>query len=185
MNDAKTFTKILLAAIGLFFLIPVVPQLFSLISILFVSFSWQSFAVMLISMLICGVFILLIWYFFFYLREWFAEKIVAVPTSSKFVGELPWFPVAMRLACVFAGLYCLSRAVFNLTAFIRLVQWYIERDVISNAIQSPVSEVIRLSLLLVIGIYLVCGAPHFVRWQVWKTTEQCRKFESSESASGS
>jgi len=29
--------------------------------------------------------------------------------------------------------------------------------------------------MLTIGIYLVCGAPHFVRWQVKKTLEQCKQ----------
>lgn len=182
MNEVKTFTKILLAAIGVFFLVQIIPQLLSPIFILFTSFSWQSFLIVLISIFICGVFVLLIWYFFFYLREWFAEKIVAASTSIESTGQILWFPAAMRLACVFAGLYCLSRAVFNLISFIRLARWVIERDVISKTIQSPVTEVIRLSLLLVIGIYLVCGAPHFVRWQVKKTIEQCGKLKSAESS---
>ena len=29
------------------------------------------------------------------------------------------------------------------------------------------------AIRLAAGIYLVCGAPHFVRWQVKKTMEQC------------
>jgi hypothetical protein len=33
-------------------------------------------------------------------------------------------------------------------------------------------------VLLAMGIYLICGAPHFVRWQVKKTVEQCRKLEN-------
>lgn len=183
MNNAKTFTRILLAAIGIFFLVQTIPQLLSPISILFVSFSWQSFAAILLSISICGALVLLIWYFFFHSGEWFAEKIVAASTSSEFTGQLHWFPVAMRLACTFAGLYCLSKAVFYLMTLIRLVQWYIERGITINIVESPFSEVIPLLLLLVIGIYLLCGAPHFVRWQVKKTIEQCRKLESSQSNS--
>ena len=30
-------------------------------------------------------------------------------------------------------------------------------------------------LMLTIGIYLACGAPHFVRWHVRKTIEQYKQ----------
>jgi len=29
--------------------------------------------------------------------------------------------------------------------------------------------------MLTASVYLLCGAPHFVRWQVKKTIEQCKE----------
>jgi hypothetical protein len=41
-------------------------------------------------------------------------------------------------------------------------------------------EVVKCVLMLGMGIYLVCGAPGFVRWQVKKTLKQCGKIEEQQ-----
>jgi hypothetical protein len=49
--------------------------------------------------------------------------------------------------------------------------------------QSPmlIKEIAKCIVLLVIGIYLACGAPGFVRWQVKRTLKQCGKIEEQQS----
>ncbi len=34
--------------------------------------------------------------------------------------------------------------------------------------------------VLAIAAYLICGAPHFVKWQVKKTLQQCSDTERTE-----
>jgi hypothetical protein len=183
MNDTKNFAKIILAAICLFFLVKLIPQLAYPVYFLFASFSWQSLGITFISVVICGIYLFLIWYFLFYRRDGLADKIISSSTSTRngFDKEIPWFPLAVRLSCIFAGLYLMSTVLYNLMRFLTLLRWYVERDLFSNSAQSPLPEIFRLTIIFAVGIYLLFGAPHFVRWQVKKTLEQCREFENSGS----
>jgi len=183
MDNIKNIARIILAAIGIYFLIQLIPQPFYMIGGLGRPFSWESVWTLFLWFAVFGISILLIWYFFFYLRDWLAEKIVGRAATCEYIGEVAWFPAALRLVCIFAGVYCLYIALWNLTQIIRLLQWYVERDVLIKTNQSPLADVFRLLLLVVVGVYLVWGAPHFVRWQVRKTLEQCRKLDNPDSAS--
>jgi hypothetical protein len=179
MNNTKALTKVLLAAMGIFFLIKTIPQIISSAIAVVIHPSLKYLWLVLIGLLITSAAIFLLWYFFFHRREWLAEKIVGPGTNYEPGSHAPWFPPALRLSCIFAGLYCLYSAAWHVTQIINLLSWYVERGVTSRTVQSPLSEVVGLSLILAAGIYLLCGAPHFVRWQVKKTFEQCRSTENS------
>ncbi len=179
MNNTKTFAKIILAAIGIYFLIQLIFQSFYPIAIQVTSFSRESFWLMCGSIFISAIAILLVWYFFFYLRDWLAEKIVGTSTGYEPHEQINWFPLAMRLSCVFAGLYCLYNAMWKLMRIIHLLRLYVGRENSFMTNQSGLAEIINFSLFLAVGVYFLCGAPHFVRWQVRKTLEQCKTMEES------
>lgn len=183
MNNTKAFTKIILAAIGIFFIIKIIPMVIQSVAIAASSHSWESLWLILIGIFITSVAILLLWYFFFCLRDWLAEKIVGSTRTFEQDERISWFPVGLRLACIFAGLYCLRTVLYILPLFVHFLQYYRKENIrmgLSGALQS---ELIQLPLVIVIGVYLLCGAPHFVRWQVRKTLEQCHKLDNAGSAS--
>lgn len=179
MNNAKTFAKIILASMGIFFILKLIPHVFQVVMLMNIS---KSLWPLLMSLFIIIIIILLLWYFFFHLRDWLAEKIIGVPTGYEFDEQANWFPAALRLICIFVGLYCLYNVVWNLTQILYYLQWHVERGVISKFSQSPLKEIIHMAIMFAAGIYFVYGAPHFVRWQVRKTIEQCKKLQNSESA---
>ena len=45
-----------------------------------------------------------------------------------------------------------------------------------KVISDEVWQLLGLALLLLLGIYLLCGAPQFVRWQTAKTLAFCKQF---------
>jgi hypothetical protein len=182
MNNTKTFAKIILAAIGIYFLIQLIPQSVYPVVIMTNSFSWESFWLLLGGLFISGITILLIWYFFFYLRDWLSERIVGDSTTCNSTETFPWFPAALRLTCIFAGAYCLFKASFLLVQITQILVQYAEHGRVGYK-WFVSSALFQMPVLLVAGIYLICGAPHFVRWQVKKTLEQCSKLENDKSAS--
>jgi hypothetical protein len=82
-----------------------------------------------------------------------------------------WLPTALRLICMGAGFLYLSSFLTGLSHAIQL--WIaLQRRAGIQAGQAPVMTVnfIAWALLLPLAIYLLCGAPHFVRWQVHRMT---------------
>ncbi|MFA5554762.1 MAG: hypothetical protein WCZ89_09875 [Phycisphaerae bacterium] len=180
MSYAKVVAKIILAAMGIYFIIRLIPQVFQVAILISTSlFSWKSLWPLLVGLFMIPIIILLIWYFFFYLRDWLAEKIVGIPTGYESEEQVNWFPAALRLCCMFAGLYCLVTTVSRWTIFLYVLRQYTEVGTIPRSI---IYEILNILLTASVGIYFIFGAPHFVQWQVKKTIEQCKKLENSESA---
>ena len=185
MNSTKKFTRIILTAIGIFYIIKIIPAIIQTTAFAIYSRTRESLWSVSIGILLTAIAILLLWYFFFYLRDWLAEKIIGRNTTDESDRQVAWFPAALRLSCVFAGLYCFFTAVLMLLQQLSIYFLYAGQNLSRTPVVFDIIKIIELILLFAGSVYLVLGAPHFVRWQVWKTTEQCRKFESSESASGS
>ncbi len=180
MNYTKNFTRIILAAIGIFYIIKIIPSIIQAAAIAIAYHSQESFWSVLIGLLLISIAIFLLWYFFFHLRDWLTEKIIGRSTTDETAGQVAWFPAALRLSCIFAGLYCLVSALYRLIIALEVfgnrALGYRESGFASLSWANLIQPIIILAL----GVYLLFGAPHFVRWQVKKTLEQCRKLEDSE-----
>lgn len=175
MDNTKAFAKVILAAIGIFYIVKIVPMTIQSVVVAISSRSLKSSWPILVSLFIISAAVFFLWYFFCYRRSWLAEKIIGTAGEYETEGEIPWFPAALRLVCIFAGLYCFCMVLKMLSMYLQYFRHF-ARDFV-------IYRIIELPLLLIVGIYLVCGAPHFVRWQVKKTLEQCRKLENDKSAS--
>ena len=108
-------------------------------------------------------------------RDKWAEKIIGTADLPDPRAQIQWLPVAFRLVSVAAGLLCLYRLVIAII-------WAVQRYSMAKAITPQylpkvftVEQILGWLILLVIGIYLLCGAPHFVRWQLKKTLAQCKQ----------
>lgn len=125
--------------------------------------------VVYIVLLLGGVYLL------FRFADYFSAKIVAtVPADDT---QISWLSAAFRLICVTAGLLFLYWTGFSGFATLTIHSYY-------NSGQSGLwykAEIVKFVVLLILSIYLACGAPGFVRWQVKRTLRQCGKFEEQKS----
>ena len=107
-----------------------------------------------------------------YRRNKFVDKIVGVEETASPQSQIDWIGFSYRLVSVIAGLYCFYRAAnyVSMLSMNIILKSRMAKNVLS--IDSQIySYSIILVVLLAAGVYLLCGAPHFVRWQVKKTKE--------------
>jgi hypothetical protein len=101
-----------------------------------------------------------------------------IPAQTEPAAPTNWIYFAYRLACFIVGLLLCYKFLIAVPSEVLRIPYYL-----SGAHESGFSILIKLFgvlLLLPAGIYLLCGAPHFVRWQVSKTLEMCKEYEHLE-----
>jgi len=76
-------------------------------------------------------------------------------------------PAAFRIACLLGGFAFLYRMVNAITSSLG----YLIAKGSRQGVIHQWSHTVTALVILAIGIYLLCGAPHFVRWHVKKTLE--------------
>jgi len=190
MNKMHTLARIILSAIGIFFAIRLLSQLPYAIFMFYSKPSWETAASSLLSLLLTAGLIALLLYFFFYKNECLAKKIVGSeqlpePCPPNSLGrradsQIQWLPVALRLICVAGGIYFLSTVLWQTTYVIsQLAAFksyaYTNYKVIYTYSPFNYQSLLPWIIMLICGVYLLCGAPHFVRWQVKKTLQLCKQ----------
>ena len=120
-------------------------------------------------------------YVLIYHRDKWARNIVGTADLPNPDVQIQWLPVAFRLIAVVAGLFCLYRLVAKIILVVLRLAMAKGPSSSPGYVQYFTSKILTVEqmldwlILLVIGIYFLCGAPHFVRWQVKKTIEQCKQ----------
>jgi len=175
MNRIHSFAKVALAAIGIFFALRIAPQLLTVFMIVKMSPSVMSYWVAAAWAAALGLCIVILLYVFVYKREQLAKRIAGEDDLNKQDSQMHWLPVAFRLVCIAGGLYGLYLVLFQVPYFIIQYISYTHSQLTTVYGQWITERVLSLLIVLAIAIYLLCGAPHFVRWQVKKTLEQCKK----------
>lgn len=124
-------------------------------------------------------------YLLIYYRDKWARYIVGTADLPDPDVQIQWLPVAFRLVAVVAGLFCLYRLVVNIISVVLRLAMAKGQSSSPGYVQYVTSKVLNFEqilgwlILLVIGVYFLCGAPHFVRWQVKKTLEQSKQPHTS------
>ncbi|UCF16482.1 MAG: hypothetical protein JSW59_03295 [Phycisphaerales bacterium] len=182
MNKMHSLARIVVVAMGLFFILKLIEFVVMFTTtLIFMCFKdpsrpvWEVITVLISSLfsVICtGV----LCYVCLFRHEQLAGRIIGTIEPVERDSQIDWLPVAFRLACVVAGLYLLYTVLWGTLSQIHLYFYSKSQsfDPIGRLINSE--SLLRLFVPLPIGIYLVCGAPHFVRWHVKKTIEQCRLY---------
>jgi hypothetical protein len=145
--------------------------------------SFKMLGMAIISVGIGGFCLAAVCYLFLYKREQLAIKIVGADKIPEPDSQVKWLPVAFKLISISAGLYCLHAVLWQITdTFIRYAMFKVRSvpgyKTIYTGYAGPalnIEKVLVWLIMLTIGIYLVCGAPHFVRWHVRKALEQCKQ----------
>jgi hypothetical protein len=177
MNKMHTLTKIILSATGIFFAIRLLSQLPLAISYFFSKPSWETAGSLSFAILVTVGLIFVLLYLFFYKSDSLAKKIVGSEQLPEPDSQIQWLPIALRLICITGGIYLLSIVIWQAEAV--LDQFAVRKmearaHAIYTALLFTYRSVLPWVTMLICSIYLLCGAPHFVRWQVKKTLQQCK-----------
>ena len=174
MNKMHTLTKIALSAIAIFFTIRLLSQLPIPIFWLFSKPSWETAGSSFLSLLVIVGAVAVLVYLFIYKRDNIAKKIVGPEQLPEPDSQIQWLPVAFRLICIAGGIYFVNTVLWHATYVIN--QLAIIKAANGYTTYTPFNSrsILPWIIMLICGIYLLCGAPHFVRWQVKKTLEQCK-----------
>lgn len=185
MNKMHTLTKIILSAIGIFFTIRWLSQSTIPIYYIYSNPSWETAGSFFLSLLVVAGVVALLLYLFIYKRESLAQKIVGLEQLPEPDSQIQWLPVALRLICIAGGIYFLSTVLWHTTRVINQLALFKSHTYSVNGTTYTRSytgfapfnfrNLLPWIIMLICGIYLLCGAPHFVRWQVKKTLQQCKK----------
>jgi hypothetical protein len=180
MNDMRALTKIILGTLGIFLLIQMIPLFTNVMAMAFGASSQTLSGYYVFSFL--GV--ILLWAFlilsvFLFKRDravrWITKDI---PAQTEPAAATNWIYFAYRLVCFIVGLLLCYRFLMAVPNVVVRIPYYLR-----GAQESGFSILLQsfgVLLLLPAGIYLLCGAPHFVRWQVSKTLELCKEYEHLE-----
>lgn len=102
-------------------------------------------------------------------RDKIAIKIAGIEEIENVDAQVKWVPFSYRLISIAAGMYFFVRAAEYMP---RLLGNFIsERGY--KAGFGNYGTITSVFIFMILGTYLLCGAPHFVRWQARKTMESC------------
>jgi len=135
----------------------------------------------LLSPVFTMIYAALIIYLLIYKADFFAGKIVG--SQQRQQTQIWWLPFAFRLTAVFAGILYLYWVVPTMISTIHSYIMAVHYDFEDISSYLSWNRILSWVILLAIGVYLLCGAPHFVRWQVKKTLEQCKKSDELQESS--
>ena len=167
MNKMHSLAKIVLTGIALYIAFYLFQALLFGFSMFFIQgYNTGTPATIIISLLFIGLFLGVVIYLFVKLDK-IAEKIVGKDELREPETQIQWLPLAFRLTAITAGFYCLFIIITRVAVLIRT--YSLSRRFGSYGY---IEHIISILILLAIAIYLLCGAPHFVRWHVKKAIEQ-------------
>jgi hypothetical protein len=178
-NELRVIARIVLIGAGLYVLLQIALSILVTLPIMLTVASADVINAMTITaMAIYIVLALAAVYFLVRIADRIASRIVESEQVDD--TQISCLAVAFRLVCVTAGVLFIYWTIFGSIA---TISFYISAK-LSNQMTSMYHqlwpEVVKCVLMLGMGIYLVCGAPGFVRWQVKKTLKQCGKIEEQQ-----
>jgi len=159
------------------------------------SFNFPSCLIGILCFAVFTVFIAVITFFLIFNNDSLARKMAGPDDQLNPTTKALWLAASLRLASVFCGLILLSTSIPTirnvLLVPIRIGPLINENflfDSFPKSLLLPFPKwcaIIYNFLKLTLAVYLLCGAPHFVRWQSRHSIVQCqtntKKTESENS----
>jgi hypothetical protein len=174
----------MLIGVGLYVFLQTLMTFLSSIAMMpFVESPKTQIPILLIAVAIYLVITLAVVYVLFRCEKFFSAKIVNFESSDD--TQVFWLAAAFRLVCVISGVLFLY---WSIPSLIFAVYNYIMNMNMNNepgqkyiyiGMSSKIS-IAQYVILLGLSIYLACGAPGFVQWQVRRTLKQCGKIEEQQ-----
>ena len=189
MNKMHQAAKIAFATLAIYLVIKLLPSFIMGGNAIYMNRSLSNFLPFLFSFGITILYVWLLIHFLIIKRDKLAVKIVGetdLPTPDNYFA---WIPFAYRLACMTAGLFFLYYIVWDIAAAMSryiMIKSSTPEMGTRQMFSGGFSHINISSLIMLpIAIYLLCGAPHFVRWQVKKTLAICSEFSENEAGTKS
>lgn len=181
MNDLHKLARIILVGLGIYVLIRHAIGVIAVLPYLFYGGSpLRGYAVgQLVSFALFAVCSGLVVYALIWKADSLSMKVTGIYESDQ--AEVWWLPFAFRLASVCAGILLLSWSISALTSIIATYVQMADPRFVNRSM--PWQRLVGWIIQLPLAIYLLCGAPHFVRWQVKKTLEHCKRLNEPDSIS--
>ncbi len=182
MNKMHTTAKIAAGITGIYLLIFTVLTLIRNLSFMFMDVgkgNMPSLMTVVISLLMTLGFAGAVFYFLIYRSDLFANKIVGKEELPDVGHAFNWFPFAIRLAVMVAGFLFLQKAISLSSNLVHYICYSFPPGA-QGGMWQVYEYAVYFLIYLAISIYLLCGAPHFVRWQVKKTLDLCKEFSEKQ-----
>jgi hypothetical protein len=183
-NELRVIARIILIGTGLYVLLQTLLTLIGgIMMIPFVESAKTQVPLFVAAVAIYLVITSAVVYILFRCERFFTAKIVDLESSDD--TQVFWLAAAFRLVCVILGVLFLYWSVPQLIATV--FNYIMNMNNKSGQTYTYMSSKITIAqyvILLGLSIYLVCGAPGFVRWQVRRTLKQCGKIEEQKPTLG-
>jgi len=178
MNKMISLAKIMFVGLAIYLCIGIARNILFAIAVILRPFSWQGLGIFIFSLCLSLVFLTAIIIMLVFKRDKWARRLIVkdIAPDQPLNTELT-LAMTFRLICVGVGLYCLMTFFWTISHLLRNILMNIKynQDLGVARYYSTSIDYIQVALLLVLAVYLLCGAPHFVRWQVKKTLELCNE----------
>lgn len=174
MSEWQWFTRIILILLALYIVVGIASQLAVIVPFaLLGSGSEMEFdGGQFVTIISQVVFIaLVVWLLIFKADKWSEMIVSPCEGEEPVLRELP-LGLAFRLVVVFGGVLYLYRLIPSLVHTVQS-RLLMRKFTASAEPLFGARDVISFAVLGAVTVYLLCGAPHFVRWHVKKTLEMC------------
>ncbi|RKY06972.1 MAG: hypothetical protein DRP65_11025 [Planctomycetota bacterium] len=187
MNKMQTIARITLAAIALYIILEFAKHIPS--SLYFIGHAGElTLTSLFMAFVATGSMIILVviiaWQLIVRGEKW-ACKIVTKAQNYEAEEKTNWLPTTYHIIAVSLGILFIWWTIpyiFQLLYYIKLAQPSSNgqyRQFYSGGYR-VLPTLVSVIGRLIISVYLLCGAPHFVRWQIKKTLELCKEFDGNE-----
>ena len=184
MNKMHIVARIVFAALAIYLLIGLIPSAIGSVALFFqasgnFSIIWCAVASVLVILLFAAA----VYYVLIHKRDVLAKRVVGDGGIAEPQTPVQWLPVAFRLICIVAGMVFLYRFVTRIHVLMQMFAYLIKADQPLRA-NWRWTRIWESVVLLPFAVYLLCGAPHFVRWHVGKTLELCGQSGDNDDSAG-
>ncbi|MCF7956326.1 MAG: hypothetical protein K9M75_11025 [Phycisphaerae bacterium] len=181
MNRMISFAKIMFAGFGLYLLIQTAQGILLSVMYLFqgLGSEWESLGVISLSLSLAIGIAAVVIVFLFVKGEAFARKVITKDIDEdKPVDIGLTLTMAFRLVSVGAGLFCLNSFVHTVSSILNRLMMSMQMSDGPDAYREIFRRAFTIDfigpvLYVLLAVYLICGAPHFVKWQVKETLNLC------------
>ena len=189
MNKMHQLAKIAFVTLAVYIILGLISTIFATVNMVIIEPSLARTVSFISMFAITVLYLLAVIYFLIIKRDKWAKMIVGETEIATPPGPAAWFPLAYRLGCMIAGFYFIfhfaSYLVREANSYVYMASHGAGHAGSTTFFSYLLQRNIAMLILLPFGIYLLCGAPHFVRWHVKKTLEICGQFaENGQNSPG-
>ena len=175
MDKMISLARIMFAGLGIYLAITICGGIIQSVIFIFNDPSLENIGNVSMMLILSIVMLAAVVLVLFIKGDYWANKLIAADVDAdKPVAVDLTLAMAFRLVCVGAGLICVRSIIFKLTSLVsQIIMARQFADSIVSFGKVSMTEYIQTLLLISLTVYLLCGAPHFVRWQVDRTLKFC------------